>query len=48
MAATFGAGVGVACVVDVGDQVVNFGGKNTNQQRKEDHKKILENFSELR
>ena len=25
MAATFGAGVGVACVVDVGDQVVNFG-----------------------
>ena len=49
MAATFGAGVGVACVVDVGDQVVNFWGKKA-QTSKERRiiKKLLENFSELR
>ena len=35
MAATFGAGVGVACVVDVGDQVVNFGKKaKSSKERK--------------
>ena len=44
MAATFGAGVGVACVVDVGDQVVD----RKQEPAKKDHKKCLENFCELR
>ena len=34
VAATFGAGVGVACVVDVGDQVVNFGKKAKSSKEK--------------
>ena len=48
MAATFGAGVGVACVVDVGDQVVNFGKKARASKERKIIEKILENFSELR